>query len=75
MKILAVIGLLTVLYFLVKSIIFVYRKFVPRKYTWENCPGDHDTLARMGAEHCHVCGAYLGWDREDDEDDDYDYES
>lgn len=37
----------------------VYRAFFPKKYTWGNCPRDHDTLARYGQKRCNTCNSKL----------------
>ena len=52
---LEIIGALTVGVFSVMAFLKVYRHFVPKKYNWNNCPNDHDTMARYGCRRCDKC--------------------
>jgi len=38
-------------------IVVLYRRY--KGYNWNNCPNDHDTMARNGAKRCNKCGNKL----------------
>ena len=57
MNVLEIIGGLAVFVVLVKTTYRFYRKYYPKKYNWDNCPNDHDTMSRYGYEgKCDKCG-------------------
>lgn len=37
----------------------MYRAVFPKKYTWDNCPVDHDTVSRLGQKRCNKCNSKL----------------
>lgn len=59
MKTLEIIGALTLSVITIVILWKVYRYFIPKKYNWNNCPNDHDTMARYGSEKCSKCGSEL----------------
>ena len=59
MWILSLIGLLTVLSLFLYLLLKLYRYIYPKKYTWDNCPNDHDTMARYEYTKCDKCGSEL----------------
>jgi len=57
MNIFEIIGIITVVVILLRLFWKIYRRFFPKKYTWENCPNDHDTMTRYGySGKCDKCG-------------------
>ena len=44
----------------------IYRLIFPKKYTWKNCPRDHDTMARYGSLNCTTCGEEFYLTKEDE---------
>jgi len=56
MNILEIIGAITIFVVAIIVLFRTYRYFVPKTYTWDNCPNDHDTMSRYGAERCDKCG-------------------
>jgi hypothetical protein len=66
MNFLEVIGFLTVTIITVKITHSLFRYFFPKKYTYENCPADHDTMSRYGARRCDTCGSKMYSDDEDE---------
>ncbi len=54
-----IIGMIVVLLFILFLLHKVFRYFTPKKYNWNNCPRDHDTLARYGAVRCDKCNNKL----------------
>lgn len=59
MNFLELIGLLTILVIFLKVFHGFYRMRYPKKYTWVNCPNDHDTMARCGSTYCDKCKSEL----------------
>lgn len=59
MNFLEIVGALALFVLLITIGKNIYRRFVPIKYKWENCPNDHDTMSRYGAKKCDVCGNKL----------------
>ena len=54
-----IIGIITVSIIGIIIINKVYRYYNPKVYTYENCPGDHDTQSRYGARKCSICNTTL----------------
>jgi len=59
MTILGIIGFITIVVIILKIIGSIYRKYNPKKYTWNTCPNDHDTLSRYGCRVCDKCKSIL----------------
>lgn len=59
MILLEVVGAITILYAVGLVSNVVYRRFVPKKITKENCRADHDTMTRYGASRCSMCNTKL----------------
>jgi hypothetical protein len=59
MLIFEIIGVTAVTIITIVLIDKVFRYFVPKKYNWNNCPNDHDTMARYGSPRCEKCGSEL----------------
>jgi len=55
MKVFELIGIATAIIIVLLSLHKVYRYYIPKKYNWNNCPNDHDTMARSGADGCNKC--------------------
>lgn len=55
MKFLAVIGSITLILIAIKLWWKMYRNIFPKKYNWNNCPNDHDTMSRSGLNKCDKC--------------------
>ncbi len=59
MLVFEIIGITAVTIIAIVLIDKVFRYFVPKKYNWNNCPNDHDTMARHGSPRCDKCGNEL----------------
>ena len=59
MLVFEIIGITAVTIIAIVLIDKVFRYFVPKKYNWNNCPNDHDTMARYGSTRCDKCGSEL----------------
>jgi hypothetical protein len=54
------IGVMTIIIFTFWLLIKIFRLIVPKRYNWNNCPNDHDTMARYGySGRCIKCGNKL----------------
>ena len=62
-----IIGILTIVYLVIKFLYKYYKKIYPTKITSKNCPQDHDTMCRYGATRCNSCNTIF-WEEELDED-------
>ena len=56
LEIVGMITITTIVYTICKKI---YRYYFPKKYTYKNCPADHDTQSRYGAKKCDTCHTVL----------------
>ena len=59
MLVFEIIGITAVTIIAIVLIDKVFRYFVPKKYNWNSCPNDHDTMARCGSKRCDKCGSEL----------------
>ena len=59
MNTLEIIGASTISIIAIVILWKIYRYFIPKKYNWNNCPNDHDTMARYGSKRCSKCGSKL----------------
>lgn len=54
-----IIGIITTFFIGIILLYKLYRVFFPKKYNWDNCTNDHDTMSRCGVERCDKCGNEL----------------
>lgn len=53
------IGIITTVILVTHMMTRIYRFIFPKKYNWDNCPRDHDTMSRYGAKECPTCNSKL----------------
>lgn len=59
MNFLEIVGATTLTIISFVLIVKLYRHYFPKKYTYKNCPADHDTQSRYGAKECSTCKTIL----------------